>query len=940
MLISAAALAVLLVVGIWLVTRPSARDPVATNNRGSTVNVRDAAATSNTAPVTNTTEQNPQALKERCFEWLGNWRNAINGAQPTWEFSPQSEVEQGDRELLKKKAAHTARMSAEARAMREATSGSLSTEPLPPKIEWTTQDSEKFVALRDKISEWGYAVLCETKNPAMAAKETAARMGAGRVEDILKAKHAGDASTSTTDGNLTFEAVDQPLQKVAEFLETLTKQKVSVDPALAEKVISIKIDGLKLNEALKRIATAASAELASEKGTYFLSPKGKLPTAVAKPELRDQEPPADDFKELNGVSFPFAAVEANGKITGLAGITEFKFGLFPSEFKVIRRDGGVKFLGASDSFFSTDHERLQWPEYAYPKVTILKRMDEQDREKLRLDMTVRMQFHRRSGLVVLEDDFDARPNEFMLIVKKRLIDAAVAKLGQPKTSRQDENHIHYSWVLADGSRLEMEEDGDKFTRCCFAKNWMVLRGLDELGGAVLMTDGKVPEKPMPEIRATVELKGHTNEITKLAFNPESTVLASASRDKTICLWDAKTGALLHRLIGHKEDILDFAFLPGNKLLSLGSRDDLFLRLWDMGTGKEIKKVAAKEGGSLHVCYDGRYGVINRGRMFLRFSFDAATAEKEQPMTAIKSVSMNPRNYLMAAVEDTITVWSVDTGKLQYALGKFNEFSLQQHQFKAMKSALPDEQFVHATFSPDGSELATVSKDYRVRIHIAQTGAVKRELAELINAVKEVFWLEDGTLITQSSEGVAAWNAATGQKALALGDKNRSQITPSGDRSFALFHSYRQRNSCSIFDAPSKSMIPLAMSESVYKMPVISDDRKCAAYIGHLPGDGQIKLFLAVLDDPSPTSRPQRAGAVDLPTQDTAQPNKAAPDSKNTQPLPVPVSDPKAKALTAMMQNYLKAHQLDKAKEYAKKIVDGFPGALEADEAKTVLQMGN
>ena len=36
----------------------------------------------------------------------------------------------------------------------------------------------------------GYATLCETKTPSAAAAETAQRMGAGRVEDILKAKHA------------------------------------------------------------------------------------------------------------------------------------------------------------------------------------------------------------------------------------------------------------------------------------------------------------------------------------------------------------------------------------------------------------------------------------------------------------------------------------------------------------------------------------------------------------------------------------------------------------------------------------------------------------------------------------------------------------------------------------------------------------------------------
>lgn len=283
LLIGAAALAVLLVAGIWFAMRPSARDTVAATNRGSTVN---AAATSNTAPAANTTEQNPQALRERCFEWLNNWSVAIRGAQPTWQFPPQSTVEQADREVLEKSAARNARMSAEARAFRDAGSGQVSKEPLPPKVDWNDQDNVKTVALREKISEWGYAVLCETKEPAIAARETATRMGAGRVEDILNAKYAkakqpemrapnDGASTPTAAGNLTFEVVEQPLQKVAEFLETLTKRKISVDPKLADKEINITINDLKLDETLKRIAASVNADVNFKDERYFINEKAK-----------------------------------------------------------------------------------------------------------------------------------------------------------------------------------------------------------------------------------------------------------------------------------------------------------------------------------------------------------------------------------------------------------------------------------------------------------------------------------------------------------------------------------------------------------------------------------------------------------------------------------------------------------------------------------------
>ena len=42
------------------------------------------------------------------------------------------------------------------------------------------------------------------------------------------------------------------------------------------------------------------------------------------------------------------------------------------------------------------------------------------------------------------------------------------------------------------------------------------------------------------------LKGHTDWITSVAFNPDGKTLASASRDETINLWDVQKGKLLRK----------------------------------------------------------------------------------------------------------------------------------------------------------------------------------------------------------------------------------------------------------------------------------------------------------------------------------------------------------------------------------------------------------
>jgi WD40 repeat protein/serine/threonine protein kinase len=75
------------------------------------------------------------------------------------------------------------------------------------------------------------------------------------------------------------------------------------------------------------------------------------------------------------------------------------------------------------------------------------------------------------------------------------------------------------------------------------------------------------------------LRGHTDEVYAVAFHPDGTRLATASRDGTVWLWDLARGEVVVRLPGHRDFVWSLAFSPDGTTLASGSGDTT-VRLWD------------------------------------------------------------------------------------------------------------------------------------------------------------------------------------------------------------------------------------------------------------------------------------------------------------------------------------------------------------------------
>jgi len=72
------------------------------------------------------------------------------------------------------------------------------------------------------------------------------------------------------------------------------------------------------------------------------------------------------------------------------------------------------------------------------------------------------------------------------------------------------------------------------------------------------------------------LNPHTFDVYSVAFSPDSLLIASAGADRAVRLWDVQTGKEIRRLEAHTGFVYTVAFSPDGRWIASGSsKGELF-----------------------------------------------------------------------------------------------------------------------------------------------------------------------------------------------------------------------------------------------------------------------------------------------------------------------------------------------------------------------------
>jgi WD40 repeat protein len=311
--------------------------------------------------------------------------------------------------------------------------------------------------------------------------------------------------------------------------------------------------------------------------------------------------------------------------------------------------------------------------------------------------------------------------------------------------------------------------------------------------------------PIDEPVLATELQGQNSAIETIAISPDGALLAAAGAEGFIDLWRLPGYEPAGSLAGSAYAVHTLDFSPDGATLAAGGHDGI-LRLWDVSALKERQAFRpslatiiyrldfSPDGGTLAVgtqlCVvqivgsddgilrrtlpqrgcgasslrwvqswgidhlpDGEAILTGDGRGCCGGSVQRWEQDRFEPPVVlagyglpVHDIAVHPDGELFAVAEvggPTVWIRATDDGALVH--------EMRGHVFRVTAIA----------FSPDGSQLATVSRDGRLTLWGVETGEIQAQLAPGVGPLTDVAFTPDGArLAASTADGrVLVWDAA-------------------------------------------------------------------------------------------------------------------------------------------------------------------------------------
>jgi len=213
-------------------------------------------------------------------------------------------------------------------------------------------------------------------------------------------------------------------------------------------------------------------------------------------------------------------------------------------------------------------------------------------------------------------------------------------------------------VVAPVHATTLEGNKDAVFAVAFAPNSRLL--------AAASHDGTLQVWDVNEVKSLTSLLESADSMN---MSPDGHTMATGSLDHSIKMWDVHTGQVLGTLQGHTDSVRSVAFSPDNKTLVSGSWDKT-VRLWDVASDQVLYTMTGHADQVNAVAYspDGRTLASGSADGVVKL-WDGASGQAMRTIQAhagaVNGVAFSPdgRTLASAGADTTIKLWDVSDGQL-------------------------------------------------------------------------------------------------------------------------------------------------------------------------------------------------------------------------------------------------------------------------------------